>query len=64
MKGWKVRTVGLPVLLAVLILAAGPVHARDPFVTPAPSMDAFNYPAAAGQIQLKGLVRTGKSARA
>jgi len=62
----RIRRAGFLLLAGWVLLAvtAGPASARDPFVAPEPARDAYNFPAAAGQIQLKALVRTDRSARA
>ncbi len=55
----------LLVLCGLMAISSGqPASARDPFAAPAPSQESFDYPAAARQIELRGLVRTEKGARA
>ncbi|MCW7754062.1 hypothetical protein OOT00_08690 [Desulfobotulus sp. H1] len=54
-------------LLALMLLVVSSPRwaaAREPFMNPPPPMDVFNYPAAAAQMQLRGLVLTEDSFRA
>ncbi|TWI76721.1 hypothetical protein LZ24_00342 [Desulfobotulus alkaliphilus] len=56
----------LLILALIIIFLSSPrwAAAREPFINPPPPMAVFNYPAAAAQMQLRGLVVTEDSFRA
>lgn len=62
----SVRTVVVAVLCGLVLLPAwfGPVQAREPFFTPPPPMEAYDYPGAADSLALRGLLRTEGASRA
>ncbi len=53
----KARICGLLFVLAVCCWAV-PVAAREPFFSPAPPLEAFDFPKAAEEIKLRGLLIT------